>query len=379
MNSVNKFFKLMRMVRLEKGEKNAVRDNLVFFMNRNPVISDQFGRQVLYRSNSLFSLYKLNFSTMPLLIILALFVGGGASFAAEGSIPGDILYPVKVNVNEKVGSWVRLSDEAEARWNVRLVEERLIEAEELAANGKLDADARVRLEANFERHANKVESRISALSDADAKAAADIVSNLKTSLSAHDRILLNIGVSLDGQTETEINLFLAKIRKEKRDAENTQKSEEREAVAQADVESAARGRMNAAENKIDEVEKYINKNSKRLSAAGVVSANTRLTLAKTTLAQGKVKLDAKAYAEAFVLFGKAHGVAQEAKLLVQAKIRFEDDDELTPTPTSSGSPSVSPTASPMISPSLTPSPTVSDTNDEDDQESRRRVRIDIRL
>lgn len=387
--NINDLFKKSKKVKLTEGEFNKAKENLFLFMKENPVRPGSENRHLSYRSNPVYSLYKLNlsFKTMPILLILALFVGGGASLAAENAVPGDLLYPVKVSVNEKVGGWVRVGDEAEAKWNVKLAEKRLVEAEELASDGELDADVRIRLENNFQRHADKVESRIAALSDADAKAAADIVSSLRTSLNVHDRILMNIGTSLDGQVEKEIKPFLDRVRKENRDAEKTQLSEEREAVARADVESAAQGRMKAAENKIAEVEKYINSKSDELGTDGTAQAKVRLESAKTFLNQGKVKLEAKAYAEAFVLFGKAHAVAQEAKLLIRAKIHFED--KIVPTPTASVSPAVTPSGSPGVSPSPTPTPTPTSTpeisdydNDDDDSIKpmmQGRVKIDMRL
>ena len=38
----------------------------------------------------------------PLILIIILIIGGGASFAAEQAVPGNLLYPVKISINEKV-------------------------------------------------------------------------------------------------------------------------------------------------------------------------------------------------------------------------------------------------------------------------------------
>jgi len=82
------------------------------------------------------------FKTMPILLVIALLVTGGASVAAESSLPGDVLYPVKINVTENVKSMLALSDESEAKLHSELAAKRIEEAEALAAESRLDADVR---------------------------------------------------------------------------------------------------------------------------------------------------------------------------------------------------------------------------------------------
>ena len=88
----------------------------------------------------------LSFKFMPIAILLIVLLGGGVSFAAEGALPGDALYPVKVGVNERVRAALALGLEADAEWNVRQIERRLEEAEELSAEGELNAETRTEIE-----------------------------------------------------------------------------------------------------------------------------------------------------------------------------------------------------------------------------------------
>ncbi len=48
-------------------------------------------------------------------LALCLLLGGSLSYAAAGSLPGDLLYPVKININEKISSTLARSDEAKAK------------------------------------------------------------------------------------------------------------------------------------------------------------------------------------------------------------------------------------------------------------------------
>jgi hypothetical protein len=57
-------------------------------------------------------------------------------YAAEYTVPGDTLYPVKTTINEPVmGSFSLLSPEARAAWKVRVTERRLWEQQLLLARG----------------------------------------------------------------------------------------------------------------------------------------------------------------------------------------------------------------------------------------------------
>src|SRR3989344_2570438 len=90
---------------------------------------------------------------VALALLLVLCVGGGVSFAAENTVPGDALYSVKTSVNENVRAAIAVSTEAEARWQAQAAQRRLAEAKELSARGELSADVEAELGAAFSEHA----------------------------------------------------------------------------------------------------------------------------------------------------------------------------------------------------------------------------------
>lgn len=71
--------------------------------------------------------------------LLVLVLGsGGVAYAAEGTLPGDALYPVKVDVIEPAeGLLLAGSPHAEAAWQLTLAERRVEEAATLASEGRL--------------------------------------------------------------------------------------------------------------------------------------------------------------------------------------------------------------------------------------------------
>ena len=124
------------------------------------------------------------------MLIIALLFGGGASAAAENALPGEILYPVKVAVNEQVVGWLSVSEEAKAKWEAKMAERRLEEAEELSAKQRLDADVKTEIEARFKAHADRVAVRIDNLeAKENFEAASDVASNFEVALRAHERVL----------------------------------------------------------------------------------------------------------------------------------------------------------------------------------------------
>ena len=79
---------------------------------------------------------RLAFRLASVAVVVALLASvSGVAYAAEASLPGDGLYPVK-QVIEQIQLGLSQSSEAEAKLWVRLSEERLREAEQLSARGR---------------------------------------------------------------------------------------------------------------------------------------------------------------------------------------------------------------------------------------------------
>lgn len=266
---------------------------------------------------------------MPIALLIALFLGGGAAYAAEGTLPGDTLYPVKVHINEEVRGWVSLSDSTRAEWETRRAERRLEEAEELAAEARFDADTRAIIETNFEEHARRVRERVQKFESRDPEKVAEIAANFETALGAHARILESIGLGRGGDVEAEVEKLLLRIRVEEDGAKEGKDEAEIKIRVRtgANIEAAAIGKARAAKNKIEEVKKFVERNKAEIGADARARAEARLKATETLYAEGQAKLDAKVFGEAFILFQRAQSTAQEVKLLLEAKKEFEDDQE----------------------------------------------------
>lgn len=348
--SLRQLFQESRNLNLSEKEKLKIFENLKKYAAGADVRNGNLARHHLWSKLNPFKI-----KNMPILLAILIALGGGTSFAAQSSLPGDVLYPVKVDVNEQVSGWFALTPQAKAANDAAIANTRLTEAEELAAQGRLNSNVKAQLEANFQAHADKAQAEIKNLENSDAAAAANVSNDFATSLKAHEQILTSIGISKDASTQPEVNALLVKVKLEDKDTEDSQASASAKVNLSPDVQAAAQGRMNAAQNKINEVQKFLTRFS--LDATASAQAQARLTLAQNLFAQGQAQLKAGNYAQAFNLFGQSISTAQEAQMLLNAKVHFEGEDN--------GQGTSSPSMSPLPASSVSPSPRETENNQGD--------------
>src|SRR3989344_3235301 len=181
---------------------------------------------------------------MPIFLVIVLLATGGVSWGAQNSLPGDTLYPIKIEVNERVNSWAAITDESEAKLASKLALRRIEEAEELLSKDEFSVESKEKIETRFEIHTAKMEEKIANLEET---------------------------------------------------------------------------------NKIKEVKKYIENKKEDLGSETALEAEAKIKIAENLITEGRADLGAEKFAEAFDKFQKAAKIAQEAKLLVEAKAEFKVD------------------------------------------------------
>ncbi|MEK7514663.1 MAG: DUF5667 domain-containing protein [Patescibacteria group bacterium] len=164
-------------------------------------------------------------TSMALLLIVALV--SGTAFAAENSLPGEPLYAIKVNVNERVAGALALTDEAKAEWHTQVAEVRLEEAEKLASLGRLDASKSAEIEDNFNTHAQSAEDIAERIKKDDPDTSNRLTAKRSALLRAHDSILVRVGKeSNDDDSEKLASGIAQRIRT---------RSEKKESIATSSV------------------------------------------------------------------------------------------------------------------------------------------------
>ncbi len=113
------------------------------FPQTSPTISPYYSWFLLVRSHVAISA-----------VAILVFVSGTGSLFAEGSLPGDLLYRVKTDVNEKVLGWFANSPDTRAEWQLSLADRRLSESEILAKEDRLSPEVRIKLQGQFTENTN---------------------------------------------------------------------------------------------------------------------------------------------------------------------------------------------------------------------------------
>ena len=130
--------------------------------------------------------------TFAFVLVLAV-VGSTTAYAAEGAVPGDLLYQVKVSVNESVRAALAVSNESKANWHAEAAERRMKEAQVLSARGTLTAEINSELEENFEKHAAGIEDVVDLIEKKNPIIAADISARFNSSIEAHSSVIARLG------------------------------------------------------------------------------------------------------------------------------------------------------------------------------------------
>lgn len=323
------FFQQLKKERLSNKERLECRHNLIAFIKKHPAKS-RSGIKI--------------FASFAVLLL----AGAGVSYAAEGALPGDILYPAKINVNEQVLGALSFSKETKVKWATKRVERRLEEAEKLAFEGKLDADKRAIVEEGFKSSVDEVNARITQFKeDGDQQSSAEIISEFETSLRTHEQILKTLDEPANNKAKTEeIAPIILNIQSKTKEAAESRKETEQAVSSKPGdgAESAAKQSLQSAENKIEKTRQIIKSSKNRLGEKATQEAEIRLQKARKSAVEGKQKLKEKEFGDAFQHFQQAQRLSQETRLLIKAKedlnmdVKFdiqdsdEDDDEATSTP-----------------------------------------------
>ncbi|MES3031717.1 MAG: hypothetical protein V4699_00535 [Patescibacteria group bacterium] len=134
----------------------------------------------------------MGFARYASFLSLLLIFFGGITLASGHSLPGDILYPMKVKIIEPLQGAFKFSLEAEVAFQGSLATKRLIEAEELINKKKFDSQKQDELGELLKEHTGAFERGIAEL-DADESVNENVkdelVTDFEASLNAHSKIL----------------------------------------------------------------------------------------------------------------------------------------------------------------------------------------------
>ena len=161
---------------------------------------------------------------IALVVVIGVALGGGASLAAQDSLPGSMLWGFKIAVNENVRGAVSFGDNAKAQWDIAAVQERfaeeqrligIMEQERVLVDDAAAARAQAALTANFDMHVQDAAQRIQSLEAGNlAAGAADVASRLQTALGQGASALAEANVRQSAGVQAVLAPFITDVRRE---------------------------------------------------------------------------------------------------------------------------------------------------------------------
>ncbi len=206
-DKTQKIFDGSEQIKLSAEKKNSIRNEIVFFMKQNPYEKTQkrgFFANIFYYSKPAYVFIAA--------FALVLVVAGVTSAQAENALPGDILYPIKVGVNEKIKMVLAFSSKQKTNLAMQFANLRLQEAEKLATEGKITKQNQIQIEDNFEAQAKSVTNEIKNLNKIKKNDDAQKFSNdFQANLRDHGKKLESLGKLKDGDTLKNLNPLIDQI------------------------------------------------------------------------------------------------------------------------------------------------------------------------
>ena len=172
-------------IKLRAHERSELRDRLNAYMEYHPLPTELRTEKVT-KQKRMPKVLTEPFALIDIQAFISPWVrAGGGVFAmllvlvpilAERAVPGDALYPVKVQFNEELRSSLALSPYAKVEWETTRLERRIAEARVLASEGKLTDAVQVEVAEAVKEHTTAVEAEIASLraENADEAAIAEI-------------------------------------------------------------------------------------------------------------------------------------------------------------------------------------------------------------
>lgn len=212
---------------------------------------------------------------IPLIIILS---GGSLAFASEESLPNNFLYPIKTNVIEPLRDALTFSARGKALYQSSLATKRLVEAETLIDQGKLDQGVEIKINQLLERHIASLDQALAKVKTEQNNNQDEIVTNFQAGMKAHVRVMKMLqqeDKTIDSQAiETQISETVRK---------NTDKIKEDNTPKDNDKLIKYNQRKRDIQTLIDETTMNINDSSSVATQKIIEDTNQTLNEAKNFL------------------------------------------------------------------------------------------------
>lgn len=199
--TLRKFIKNLKGVSLSDDERAFLRKDFLTRTDLPGLSQQEIRKQPWVESLFIFQSYRAMVAACFMLVLS----GGAVVFVANHSLPGDVLYPLKTNVNEAVvRAFHETSSASTADYEVDLVNERLVEAEKLNQDSPLTLDQKTVLKTQVMAQTARAKMAISVIATSSPDTQPEH-GRLESIFKTHQRIFQELNA-----TSTTVSFYLIK-------------------------------------------------------------------------------------------------------------------------------------------------------------------------
>lgn len=321
-----------RAIHIDPVEQARIRQELLVLMERYP-LPENLEEVAEYNSGwlripelQLPSLRPTSFAMGLLAGMLVVSGSGAMAYVAQGALPGDPLYGVKINVNERVESALAFGVEAKGEVAARHTERRLQEATILVSQGRFTQKLNQGVEKRLDDSLDALEGVLTALNEEQKfEAASRLQTTVEGKVSAHADILDRLRTATK-QPDTDSVENLRKYVKENQ--EELKQNIEDTAERVKDSDEAVRSRVTtaaqtSADQTIQTAGKTLDSREDILDDATSDQARGEIARAEKSYKQGESYLKNGLYAEAAASFYHATSMANKALVIMKTNVNVD--------------------------------------------------------
>lgn len=312
-------------VQMDDAAKARTRALLQEYMEMQPI---RTGAPVQTAHLSLFSsmvsITGRGYAVPITAVVLIFGLTAGTAFAAEGALPGDTLYPIKVHITEEARGILATTPKAQAEWEIERTSRRLEEASTLAVEGNLTSANQAEIETNLAEHVAATARKAQILADnKEYTDASDVGAELHAVLKAHGDILASVLPAVGGADDpTDGHSLISDVATHLNSAAAiSAHSDTIESTATTD--NTVLRRKDIALNEISTLRSYIEQKKADGSAPELIDrADAELQKAEVSFTDAMKDQEEGAIASAFLRFSTARNTALDTKASLSAQTRL---------------------------------------------------------
>ncbi len=158
---------ILKEIKLSPIEKTEIRDSLLNFMAAHPPVQTSFIAKFFTQEKFIISPYagiSMHMGKVLVFSFLGLMITGGSlTMASANSIPGEILYPIKINIKEQVEGALKTQPAEKLAWKGKKVERRIQEIKELKEKKDISKSDVVIAQAILQEHVQDLKDTVATL------------------------------------------------------------------------------------------------------------------------------------------------------------------------------------------------------------------------